>query len=96
MKLFIRDSVYEELEDIWLYTSQNWGVEQADQYIQELMNRFSWLAENPHAGKSRDDIKAGYRCYPQGGHLAFYQIQTDHIDILSVPHQSMDVETYFG
>ena len=93
MKCRVRQSVYEELEEIWQYSLSNWGIDQADQYIRDLTSRFEWLAENPQAGKQRDDIKPGYYCFPQGSHLVFYRIIDDTLDILGVPHQTMDVDS---
>jgi toxin ParE1/3/4 len=49
------------------------------------------MVENPEAGRKRDDIKAGYFCYPQGLHLIFYTIHNNKIDIIGIPHQRMDV-----
>ena len=93
MKCRVRQSVYEELEEIWQYSLSNWGIDQADQYIRDLTSRFEWLAENPQAGKQRDDIKPGYYCFPQGSLLVFYRIIDDTLDILGVPHQTMDVDS---
>lgn len=95
MNYQIRQSVYDELEQIWLYSLENWGIEQADQYTRELMSRFQWLADNPKAGRARDDIKPGYYCFPQGAHLVFYRMLDDTVDILGVPHQSMDIDHHF-
>lgn len=95
MNYKIRQNVYDELEHIWLYSRENWGSEQANQYVRGLMSRFQWLAENPHAGRQRDDIKPGYHCYPQGAHLVFYQLLDDTVYILDIPHQSMDIDHHF-
>ena len=91
----LRKQAEAELESIWLYSYQEWGVEQADQYLHSLISRFSWLSENPLLGKHREDINADYYCFPEGMHLVFYKILEDGIDIIGVPHQSMDVDGYF-
>jgi toxin ParE1/3/4 len=90
-KYTIRESAQADLEEIWLYTYEEWGTQQADKYLNQLFSRFSWLAENPLIGKSRDDIKAGYYCFPEGMHLVFYIICDKSIDIIGIPHQSMDI-----
>jgi len=41
-----------DLEDIWLYTIEEWGIEQADEYIRMLISRFSWISTNPLLGKN--------------------------------------------
>ena len=87
----IRNAALADLEEIWLYTYDRWGLEQADNYLNLFFTRFSWLAENPFVGKQRDDIKSGYYCFPEGMHLVFYTISDEGIDIIGIPHQSMDV-----
>lgn len=84
----------DDLELIWSYSYQTWGLEQADKYLNLLLSRIQWLSENPLTGKNRNDIKPGYYCFPQGMHLIFYKIVSDGIDILGIPHQSMDVSTH--
>ena len=90
----VRQAVEAELERIWFYTFQEWGVEQADTYLGLLIARFAWLAENPHAGKPRDDVKPGYYSFPEGMHVVFYTIGEKEIDIIGIPHQSMDIISY--
>ncbi|OHX35056.1 plasmid stabilization protein [Methylomonas sp. LWB] len=92
----IRQLAAEDLEQIWLYTFQQWGPEQADQYLRALFERFNWLAEHPKLGKARDDIKPGYFCFPEGRHLVFYITTNTGIEIIGIPHQSMDVVNHIG
>ncbi len=91
----LRQQAQDDLESIWLYSYQEWGVEQADKYIRSLLSRFSWLSENPQLGKQRAGIKPGYYCFPEGMHLIFYKITQDQIDIIGIPHQGMDFVTHF-
>ncbi|HED18381.1 MAG TPA: type II toxin-antitoxin system RelE/ParE family toxin, partial [Gammaproteobacteria bacterium] len=72
-----------------------WGAEQADKYIRSLLSRFTWLSENPQLGKQRAEIKPGYYCFPEGMHLIFYKITPDEIEIIGIPHQSMDFIAHF-
>ena len=86
----MRLRVQSDLEAIWLYTLKRWGAEQADTYVSSIIDRFAWLAEHLQAGKPRDEIKPGYRSFPQGSHLIFYTIREGLIEIIGVVHQSMD------
>ncbi len=90
----IRKLAIDDLERIWLYTNEEWGVEQANKYIRLLLSRFAWIAENPLLGKKRDDVKSGYYCFPEGMHLIFYMIGNTGIDIIGIPHQNMDIVTH--
>lgn len=100
-KYRIRALAQADLESIWLYTCEQWGVEQADTYLNALIQRFEWLADNPTLGKSRDDIKEGYFCFPEGMHLVFYVLneqglKNSQVEIIGIPHQQMDITEYLA
>jgi toxin ParE1/3/4 len=95
-RYILRQAAETDLEAIWLYTMQDWGLEQADHYIGALLSRFDWLAEHPSAGRKRPDIKPGYHCYPEGRHLIFYTVRPDRIEIIGVVHQGMDYLDHLG
>ena len=88
---FLREFARDDLEEIWLYTLTEWNAEQADDYIRCILARLDWLSENSAAGKPREDIKPGYYCYPEGRHLIFYLITDGIVDVIGIPHQSMDI-----
>lgn len=90
----LRQLAENDLEEIWSYTYEEWGLAQADSYLQSLILRFDWLADSPYSGRKRDDIKTGYYCFPEGMHLIFYTIHNGQIDIIGVPHQKMDIVSH--
>ena len=90
----IRALAQSDLESIWLYTLEQWGADQASTYLEAIIQRFDWLVDNPLLGKQRDDIKKGYYCFPEGMHLIFYTIKDSQIEIIGIPHQSMDIIDY--
>jgi toxin ParE1/3/4 len=84
----------EDIENIWLYTFENWSLEQADRYINLIIDEIEYLADNPNAGKNFNHIRKNYRCSKVKSHLIFYRLinkQTD-IEIIRVLHQIMDIE----
>ena len=80
-----------DLDAIADYTLETWGLEQLGSYLQSLNRRFDWLSEHPLAGRERNDVHPGYRSYPEGRHVIFYLVSDDHIDIIGIPHKSMDI-----
>lgn len=86
----------EDIRTIGRYTLEKWGRTQRNIYLQKLDKRFQWLSENPKLGRHRPDIEEGYYCFPQGVHLVFYIIRENGIDIIGIPHQSMDILNYFS
>ena len=85
----------DDLKNIGRYTEQQWGRRQRNSYLKALAKRFGWLAENPQLGKHRPDVAEGYYRFPQCGHVVFYLIGENSIDIIGVPHKEMDIITYF-
>lgn len=52
MKYIIRKEAHSDLEEIWLYTYETWSIEQADRYINLLLDEIEYLAGNPLRGSS--------------------------------------------
>ena len=92
----LRELAVADLEAIWVYTVEQWGVEQAERYLTSLFACFEDLAENPQLGRQRDEVKEGYRSFPQGRHVVFYLIVPAGIDVIGIVHQSADVDTHLG
>jgi len=80
-----------DLDAIADYSLDQWGPTQTEAYLSSIADRFQWLAENPSLGRSRDDVADGYRSFPEGKHVVFYIVMSDHIAIIGVPHASMDL-----
>lgn len=74
------------------YTRRQWGKAQMEEYSVQLQERMRWLADNPVLGQSRDEIKEGYRSFNEGSHIIFYRVAGSAIEIIGIPHQSMDIE----
>ena len=87
--------VLSDLDAIADFTIERWGVEQLDTYLGALANRFARLAENPSLGRDRSDIHPGYRSFPSGSHIVFYIEDGNFINIIGIPHKSMDVGPLF-
>ncbi len=86
---------------IWLYICEQWVVKQSDIYLNALIQRFEWLADNPASGKPRDDIKQGYFCIPESMCLVFYVLneqglKNSQVEIISILHQQMDITEYLA
>lgn len=84
-----------DLERIYDYSLVTWGEAQALRYLQQLVSRFAWIAENPAEGRARDEIAEGYRCCRQGAHIVFYVQKASDVYIIGIPHAAMDINAYF-
>ena len=82
-----------DLKSIGRFTLKSWGREQRNIYLSKLDESFYRLAEQPHLGSARDDIRKSYRVYHVGRHLIFYRQKSTGIEIIRILHDRMDVET---
>jgi len=85
-----------DLLEIARYTESQWGIEQRNKYLRKLDECFRLLAGNPHLGKDRSEIGSGYRSMVEGSHVIFYTIKESHIEIISIPHASEDLDNIFS
>ncbi|MCP4432601.1 MAG: type II toxin-antitoxin system RelE/ParE family toxin [Gammaproteobacteria bacterium] len=84
----------QDLRKIAAYTERQWGREKRYLYIKQFDDEFHFLAKNPSIGKKCDQIKTGYRKFPQGSHIIFYREGTkSNILIIRILHKNMDVES---
>lgn len=79
-----------DLESIWTYTAGQWGVEQADRYIDVLTSAFSELADSPRTGPSCEHIRPGYRRWRVEQHMIYFRVTEYGIAVARVLHQRMD------
>lgn len=83
----------QDLEEIWLYTYQNWSAEQADRYYQLLINEIEYLSSHPKSGKDMSHIRKGYRVSKVKSHLVFDRTSVEYrIEIIRILHERMDIE----
>ncbi len=84
----------EDIETIWLYTFENWSLEQADRYINLILDEIEYLAANPDSGKDFNAIRKNYRYSKVKSHLIFYRLidKQSGIEVIRVLHQRMDFE----
>ena len=93
MRYSISEKANQDIEKIWLYTFENWSIEQADRYYNLILDEIEFISENFESGKSADYIKKGYRSSIVKSHIIFYKKSSRNIvEIIRVLHQKMDIE----
>ncbi|HQN50658.1 MAG TPA: type II toxin-antitoxin system RelE/ParE family toxin [Phenylobacterium sp.] len=83
-----------DIEDIWDFTVERWGVAQAERYVRQLQPTLEGVAARPRQGRACDDIRPGYFKIGSGSHLVFYRLTSDGIEIVRILHQSMDIDSH--
>ena len=98
MKYQISKQAEIDLENIWLYTFEEWSIEQADYYFDWIMNEIEYISENPKSGKDYNEIRKGYFRSRVKSHFIFYRInfKEENIEIIRILHQQMDIESHIN
>ncbi|MDA3910035.1 MAG: type II toxin-antitoxin system RelE/ParE family toxin [Bacteroidales bacterium] len=94
MKFKISILASRDIENIWLYTYENWSIEQADRYLNLIIDEIEYVAEKPESGFDVSSVRQGYFRTKIKSHLIFYKIdqKNEIVEIIRILHQSMDIE----
>lgn len=80
-----------DLAGIADYTIEQFGIEQARRYRDELEKCFQSLAEHPKLGHGAEHLTPSLRRFEHRSHVVFYVPQENGVLIIRVLHDSMDV-----
>ena len=79
-----------DLEEIYDFTNEKFGAEQAVKYLIGLENVFDSLCSNPRLGRERNELYDGLRSFSKESHVIFYRIMENRIRIVRVLHANRD------
>lgn len=87
-----------DLENIWLYTFEEWSIYQADYYFDLIMDEIEYISKNPKTGEDYNEIRKGYFRSRVKSHFIFYKInlKEENIEIIRILHQQMDIESHIN
>ena len=80
--------------EIWQYIAED-SAPAADRFIDRLIHHFQLVGDNPRVGRSRDELRLGYRSFPVGDYLLFYRITAPAVSVMRVVHGRRDLEALF-
>ena len=90
----LRPLAEEDLEDIYLYSQQEFGRARAVKYIHDLDSAFNKLAENPDLARRADYIRQGIFIFQVVSHIVFFRATKSDITVIRVLHKSMDYQRH--
>ena len=83
----------QDINDIWDYTAETWGLDQADRYTDDIENTCDDIANGAKRGR-KVDIRVGYLKYAVGKHFVFFRNVGTGIHVIRILHQSMDTNLH--
>jgi toxin ParE1/3/4 len=89
----ISEKALEDISNIWIYTAENWSVEQADRYYNLIIDEIEYIVRNLDMAHDFEKIRKSYRYSKVKSHLIFFKTDKfDEIEVVRVLHERMDVE----
>jgi toxin ParE1/3/4 len=87
------DRAENDLDDIWLYiTEESGNPEIADRFVHSFAERFRLLDTNPMMGRRRDDLERDVRSFPADEYVILYQLRETGIVVLRVLHGHRNIK----
>jgi toxin ParE1/3/4 len=80
----------EDLDGIYVYSAENFGESQADEYFLSLCACLQTLADNPRLGREAAWLNPGLRWHRHERHVVFYVTEGADTLIVRVLHAAMD------
>nr|WP_315152095.1 type II toxin-antitoxin system RelE/ParE family toxin [uncultured Flavobacterium sp.] len=89
----ISEKALEDINNIWIYTAENWSVEQADRYYNLIFDEIEYIVNNLDMARDFGKIRKSYRYSKVKSHLIFFKKdKTNKIEIVRILHERMDIE----
>ena len=85
----------QDLDRIFDHVARKGRGAAAERLIDQITDRFPFLAANPRAGRMRDEIDPGVRSFPFGSYVIYYRIRTPGVEIVRVLHGGREQGTAF-
>jgi len=89
----LSEKALEDINNIWMYTAENWSVEQADRYYNLIIDEIEYIVNNIEMARDFGKIRRSY-CYSKvKSHLIFFKKgKANEIEVVRVLHERMDIE----
>lgn len=89
----ISEKALEDINAIWLYTAQNWSVEQANRYYNLIFDEIEFISNNFEMAQDFGKLRKSYRYSKIKSHLIFFKKNKfNEIEVIRVLHEQMDIE----
>ena len=89
----ISEKALEDLNNIWIYTAENWSVEQANRYYNLIVDEIEYVSENFETAKDFDKVRKNYKYSKVKSHLVFYKkTEYTELEVVRILHERMDIK----
>ena len=93
-KVVLSKAADADLEDIFDFTLEEFGLDQAVSYVSRFDGTFETISDNPEIGRERKEIRENLRSLAKEKHVIFYRVLKDHIRIVRILHGLRDLPKF--
>ena len=89
----ISEKALEDINNIWIYTAENWSIEQADRYYNLILDEIEYIVQNLERARDFGKIRKSYKYSKVKSHLIFFKKdKKNKIEVVRVLHERVDIE----
>jgi toxin ParE1/3/4 len=89
----ISEKALEDLNNIWIYTAENWSIEQANRYYNLIVDEIEYAVENFETMKDFGSIRKDYRYSKVKSHLVFCKrVENSEMEVVRILNEKMDIK----
>src|SRR6202035_97749 len=85
-----------DLDEIWNYYARVAGRNTAEKILREIDDVVATIEDYPFAGRSRNELRPGFRSLAATPHVVFYRVVDDIPEIMRVLDGRQDVDELFA
>ena len=78
------------IAEIDTYTAKQFGPKQAIRYLESVLDRLEFIAEDPERGMHRPELNVDCFSYFVGSHTVYYRVVAERVQVIDILHQSME------
>ncbi len=93
VEYLISEKALEDLNNIWIYTAENWSVEQANRYYNLIVDEIEYVSVNFDETTDFSNIRKNYKFSKVKSHLVFYKkTKNTEMEVVRILHERMDLK----
>jgi toxin ParE1/3/4 len=95
-QFFLSQPAIRDIEDIADFIASQQSLQQAEEFLAKLDDKFARMTQFPNLGRPRDEILPGMRSLAVDSYLIFYAVTASDIEILRVVSGYRDINALFA
>lgn len=91
MRYRLSPAAMADIDGIYDYTAEHWGVERAEAYVAAIRTACDSIGGDGRPGRSLADVRSGYWKLTSGSHFIVFRLRTGYVDVTRILHRRMDI-----